>query len=86
MIDYIADIVVINVNIHTRISKHPKAVSFAVKNGRFILVGNNSDTQWRSYGDNSLKIIPNNTFEIGTDQYVIEIEPDVLVDINDAVS
>ena len=46
------------------------------------VVGNNSDTQWRSYGDNSLKIIPNNTFEIGTDQYVIEIEPDVLVDIN----
>ena len=44
MIDYIADIVVINANIHTVNSKHPKAESFAVKNGRFIVVGNNSDT------------------------------------------
>ena len=37
MTDYIADI-------HTVNSKQPKAESFAVKNGRFIVVGNNSDT------------------------------------------
>ena len=44
MTDYIADIVVTNANIHTVNKKQPKAESFAVKNGRFVVVGNNSDT------------------------------------------
>ena len=48
MPDYTADLIVINANIHTVNSKAPHAQSFAVKNGRFVSVGTNSDTQMLS--------------------------------------
>jgi hypothetical protein len=44
MPDYTADLIVVNGNIHTVDSRMPNAQSFAVKNGRFIAVGTNTDT------------------------------------------
>ena len=45
MFEHTADLLVINANIHTINNKMPHAESFAVKHGRFIAVGKNSDTQ-----------------------------------------
>ena len=45
MSDHTADLIVINANIHTVNPNAPHAQSFAVKNGKFVAVGTNSDTQ-----------------------------------------
>ena len=48
MSDHTADLIVINANIHTVNPNAPHAQSFAVKNGKFVAVGTNSDTQMLS--------------------------------------